>query len=98
MRKVLTGLVVGVAVGGVVAVVLLPEARQRALEIGTRLTEPGGLARLAADVRQLGRRAADDARARVQLALAEARQTSEETQRDLWAKLEIAKQRGRMPS
>jgi hypothetical protein len=95
--KTLLGFALGVAVGGAVAIALLPEPRQRFRELGARLAEIDGIGRLAQDASRLGQQALAAAQERYRLALAEAQQAREEAKRDLWSQFEAAKRHGQLP-
>jgi len=93
----LLGLAVGAVVGGAAVIALLPEPRTRLRELAARLAEIDGLGPRVEEARRLAQRALEAAQARYRLALAEARQAGEEAQRELWARLEVAKRQGRLP-
>ena len=93
----LLGIAVGIALGGVAAVCLLPEPRARFRELGARLAEVDGLRRGAEEAARLGQRALVAFEARYRLALAEAYQASEDTRRQLWTRLGEATHQGQLP-
>jgi hypothetical protein len=93
----LLGLTLGIALGGVAAVCLLPEPRARFRELKGRLAEIDGLRRGGEEAARIGQRTLAAFEERYRLALAEAYRASEDTRRQLWTRLGEATRQGQLP-
>ena len=96
-RNLRVGLAVGTVAGVALVLALLPDREARIAEIRARLGGLDAPAEYVEDARRLVARARKSLAERVRVAREEARLVEEDTQRDLWARFEVAKRDGHQP-